>query len=101
VRGSGKKTSTDDVEMSGRVVAPQKPSRPHTLSRVLRRAVVLEAPALSQTRAREVMGRRSPFSSGVVVSVLLLSLSQKKDRSDNSYSRSGEEKEPSGEIRRL
>jgi hypothetical protein len=46
VRGLGKKTSTDDVERSSRVVAPQKPNRPHTPSRVLRRAVVPEAPAL-------------------------------------------------------
>jgi hypothetical protein len=74
VCGSGKKTSTDGVERSSRVVAPQKPNRPHTPSRVLRRAVVLEAPALLQPYACEVTRRRSPSSSGAVVSVLLLSL---------------------------
>jgi hypothetical protein len=73
VRGSGKKTSTDDVERSSRVVAPQKPNRPQTPSRVLRRAVVPEAPALPQPRAREVIGWRSPSSSRAVVSMFLLS----------------------------
>jgi hypothetical protein len=78
VRGSGKKTSTDDVERSSRVVALQKPNRPHTPSKVLRRAVVPEAPALPQPHAREVTGRRSPSSSGVVLSVLLLSLEKRR-----------------------
>jgi hypothetical protein len=78
VRASRKKTSTNDVERSSRVVAPQKSNRPHTLGKVLRSAVVSEAPALPQPRAREVMGRRSPSSSGVVVSVLLLSLSKEE-----------------------
>jgi hypothetical protein len=89
------------MERSSRVVALQKPNRPHTPSRVLRRTVVPKAPALPQPHGREVTGCKSLSSSGVVVSMLLLSLSQKKDRSDNSYSRSGEEKEPAGEIRRL
>jgi hypothetical protein len=71
VRASRKKMS----ERSSRVVAPQKPNCPHILGRVFRRAVVPKAPALPQPRAREVTGRRSPSSSGVVVSVLLFSLS--------------------------
>jgi hypothetical protein len=66
--------STDDVVRSNHVVALQKPNRSHTPSRVLRRAVVPEAPALPQPHAREVTGRRSPSSSGAVVPVLLLSL---------------------------
>jgi hypothetical protein len=107
VRGSGKKTLTDDVERSSRVVTPQKPNHPYTPSRVLRRAMVPEAPALPQPRAREVTGWRSPSSNGAVVSVFLLSLRRrsvisrkKKDRSEDSYSCSGEEKGPAGEIRR-
>jgi hypothetical protein len=59
VRGSGKKTSSiDDVERSSRVVAPQKPNCPHTLSRVLRRTRVPEAPALPWFHTRGVIGRR-------------------------------------------
>jgi hypothetical protein len=56
MRGLGKKTSTDDMERSNRVVAPQKPNLLHTLSRILRRAVVPEAPALPKPRAREATG---------------------------------------------
>jgi hypothetical protein len=41
--------------------------------------MVPEAPALPQTRAREVIGRRSPSSSGVVVSVLLLFFSGEEE----------------------
>jgi hypothetical protein len=79
VRASRKKTSTDDMKRSSRVVTPQKPNRPHTSGKVLRRAVVPKAPSLPQPRAREVMGRRSLSSSGVVVSVLLLSLSEEEE----------------------
>jgi hypothetical protein len=77
VHRSGKKTSTDDVERNSHIVAPQKPNRLHTPRRVLRRAVVPEAPALPQPRAREVIGRRSPSSSRAVVSVFPLSLGRR------------------------
>jgi hypothetical protein len=100
VRGSGKKTLTDDVDRSSRVVAPQKPNRPHTLSRVLRQVVVPEALALPQPHAREVTRQRSPSNSGVMLSMFLLSLRRRKDRSEDSYSRNGEEKGSAGEIRR-
>jgi hypothetical protein len=75
---SGKKTSTNDVERSSRIVAPQKLNRLHTPSRVLRRAVVPEVPALPQPRAREVIGQRSPSSSRAVVSMFLLSLGRRR-----------------------
>jgi hypothetical protein len=57
VRGLGKKASIDDVERSSRVVAPQKPNCLHTLSRVLKRTRVPEAPAVPWFRARGVTGR--------------------------------------------
>jgi hypothetical protein len=76
--GLGKKMLTDDAKRSSHAVAPQKPNCPHTPSRVLRRAVVPEAPALPQPRAREITGQRSPSSSGVVVSMFLLFLERRR-----------------------
>jgi len=46
----------DDDRRSSRVVAPQKPNRPTTPSRILRRAPVPEAPALSMLCARRDTG---------------------------------------------
>jgi hypothetical protein len=46
----------DDDRGSSRVVTPQKPSRPTTPSRILRRAPIPEAPALPILRARRGTG---------------------------------------------
>jgi hypothetical protein len=49
----------DDDRGSSRVVAPLKPNRPTTPSRILRRAPIPEASALPMLRARKCIGWRN------------------------------------------